>query len=355
MLQKITKQAGKHPDCPILRLIAAHQALKWRDVERYVALPSWLAKGTPGARRRAAEWPPPCLSRPDRIWVGYKFFHFFVAKRPGRRHILKKKAHFNRLYMPLALRRTDRRRTGSAGFTLLELLVVICIAGVLMALLLPALSQAKEKSRRSVCNQNIRQVILGLTMYADADPYERLPLATDIKGGYHSIRLSSVTFSNLVEPYLSGESNSLYCPNLVYDTGTMGGYDPLTDTFTIGYSYLAAQITSAGAKGPSLVWTGPVKATENIEVIADANYWSTTDSQAMTLAPHTLRGSLVASAAILSTSSPASTSPTAGSPSTAMGAMGGNIGSLNGSVIWRPIRLMSQYPASTDGSALGNW
>jgi hypothetical protein len=38
-----------------------------------------------------------------------------------------------------------------------------------------------------------------------------------------------------------------------------------------------------------------------------------------------------------------------------MGAMGGNIGSLDGSVIWRPIRLMSQYPASTDGSALGNW
>jgi len=315
-----------------------------------------VGKGHSGRTTAGSGVAPPCLSRPDRIWVGYKFFHFFVAKRPGRRHILKKKAHFNRLYMPLALRRTDRRRTGSAGFTLLELLVVICIAGVLMALLLPALSQAKEKSRRSVCNQNIRQVILALTMYGDADPYERLPLATDIKGGYHSIRLSSVTFSNLVEPYLSGESNSLYCPNLVYDTGTMGGYDPLTDTFTIGYSYLAAQITSAGAKGPGFSWNGPVKATDpTLQVIADANYWSTTDSQAMTLVPHSPSGPVVASAAILSTSSPASTSPTAGSPSTAMGAMGGNIGSLDGSVIWRPIRLMSQYPASTDGSALGNW
>ncbi len=257
--------------------------------------------------------------------------------------------------MPLALRRTDRRRTSSAGFTLLELLVVICIAGVLMALLLPALSQAKEKSRRSVCNQNIRQVIMALTMYGQDDPYWRLPPATDNKGDYHSIRLPSVTFSNLVEPYLSGESNNLYCPNLVYDTGTMGGYDPVTDTFTIGYSYLAVENNTAGPKGPSLTWEGPVKATDNKEVLADANYWSTADSQAMTLAPHTLSGSLVARAAILPTSSSASTSPAAGCPSAAMGAMGGNIGSLNGSVIWRPIRAMAQYPASTDGTALGNW
>jgi len=232
-------------------------------------------------------------------------------------------------------------------------MVVICIAGVLMALLLPALSQAKEKSRRSVCNQNMRQIIIALTMYGQ-DSNERLPPATDNKGDYHSIRISNVTFSNLLE-YLESESNNLYCPNLVYATGTMGGYDPATG-FTIGYSYLAAETTStAGAKGPSLSWTGPMKATENKVVIADANYWSTTSSQAMTLAPHTSSGALVASAAILAVNSPAATSPTAGSASAAMGAMGGNIGSLNGSVIWRSIRSMAQYPASTDGSASGNW
>jgi hypothetical protein len=42
-----------------------------------------------------------------------------------------------------------------------------------------------------------------------------------------------------------------------------------------------------------------------------------------------------------------------------MGAMGGNIGSLNMSVIWKPIRSMKQWPASfeLDGSssAFGNW
>lgn len=237
-------------------------------------------------------------------------------------------------------------------------MVVVCIASVLMALLLPALSQAKEKSRRSVCNQNMRQVIFALIFYGDNDENGLLPTATDRKGAYNSIRLPGISFTNLVEGNLGGESNNLYCPNLVYATGTMGGYDLASDTYTIGYSYLAAETHSAGAKGPSFDWTGPVKASETKEVIADANYWSITQSQAMTLAPHTPSGAFVAKAAATAsaaTRAAASTSPAAGSSSAAMGAMGGNIGSLNGSVIWRSIRSMSQYSASTDGTASGNW
>jgi prepilin-type N-terminal cleavage/methylation domain-containing protein len=242
----------------------------------------------------------------------------------------------------------------SAGFSLLELMMVVCIAGVLMALLLPALSQAKEKSRRSVCNQDMRQVIFALNLYAESDEYDRLPSATDNKGDYHSIRLSSEMFTNLVEGCLEGESNNLYCPNLVYATGTMGGFDPAVG-YTIGYSYLAAKTESAGAKGPSLDWIGPVKASETKEVIADANYWSTTPSQALTLAPHTAGGPLVAKALVASASAIIATPSLAGSASATMGANGGNIGFLSGSVYWRPISSMYQYPASADGTCLGNW
>jgi prepilin-type N-terminal cleavage/methylation domain-containing protein/prepilin-type processing-associated H-X9-DG protein len=68
------------------------------------------------------------------------------------------------------------------GFTLIELLVVIGIIAILAAILLPALAKAKAQALNTACKNNLRQMGLGLQMYAN-DNHQTFPPSWQLQGG----------------------------------------------------------------------------------------------------------------------------------------------------------------------------
>lgn len=114
--------------------------------------------------------------------------------------------------MLMRKRKTTQSPLGSGAFTLIELLVVIAIIAILAGLLLPVLGKSKTKAEGAACGNNIRQLSLAWTLYADDND-------TLLVNNYGKPQTLSTrhTWANNVEDWLNSDDNT----NLIYVTDTL--------------------------------------------------------------------------------------------------------------------------------------
>ncbi len=139
-----------------------------------------------------------------------------------------------------------------AGFTLVELLIVIAIVALLLSILLPSLSAARAMARSAVCKSNLRQLHIGNQTYTnDHDDYY-VPAASDMQSGFggrhrwHGVRESSGVHpdpnKNFFDPAkgplvaaLGSKGRVKKCPEFVpfVDDGSQNAFEAGTG----GYGY----------------------------------------------------------------------------------------------------------------------
>jgi prepilin-type N-terminal cleavage/methylation domain-containing protein len=245
------------------------------------------------------------------------------------------------------------------AFTLIELLVVIAIIAILAAMLMPVLATAKEAGRRANCKSNLRQMAEACHIYA-LDNQGLFFDGIRNSGDSFLLSISSLMYTNITQQF---GNKVLDCPNvapfsLPGITDKPGGRYQTGTGFYIGYNYQGGRVvlTNAG-------WTSPLKMTDlpklptdstPLVLFSDPNDWTIDGSYRWVMVPHAKNGSIKKVEDGVTT---VFIYPSQGQTSREMGAVGGNVCLLDGSVSWKPIAQMLPiyWIYSEDGGERGAW
>jgi prepilin-type N-terminal cleavage/methylation domain-containing protein len=146
--------------------------------------------------------------------------------------------------------------TRKAAFTLIELLVVIAIIAILAAMLLPALASAKERAKRISCLNNLRQLAVGMTVYAGDSQDYVLPLGTGNSCPYILSDPGVQTAKSVGLIVVSNAPSVWGCPNRI----GLPFWDSTYTQWDIGYCYFGGlSAWKNSAPGSPFTSHSPVK------------------------------------------------------------------------------------------------
>jgi prepilin-type N-terminal cleavage/methylation domain-containing protein len=247
-----------------------------------------------------------------------------------------------------------------SGFTLIELLVVIAIIAILAAMLLPALSKAKERAHRTVCKSNQRQVAFAAIMYAGDNEEKFPPNARANNGAVHARWLVPAATTTFLQTYKL-TTNTLSCPNRLKNPEAF--YSEANSGTRFGFYFLWNVPTDNDPAGVKAVVDNP-----NHNVV---NHWDSPKKTTDTGPYHFLLADIVETGTVNYKEQGSGTGASAPHTRTGMrflagssllpdqlGSAGANVSRPDGSVEWRSTLKARKYTVfynPAPGTIYGYW